>query len=436
MAAIEEDSGLLRLTIGCDLYFRGGPGNTIEFDAKREIPMTEHEIEDIGLSASGRDRVAWARHNMPILQSIRQRLSAERPFDGHKIGICLHVEAKSAVWIETLIAGGASVAITGSPGTTQDDTAAYMVGEMGVEVFAWRSETFDEHMENANRVLRAKPTIIADNGGDLHFLLGENKEHADVRATIIGATEETTTGANRLREELPAFEFPTIIINDTMAKRIVENRYGVGLSVVDGIMRTTNIMLGGKTVVVIGYGYCGQGVAQRLRGLGAHVTVVDTAPLARLEAHLEGFGTSDLDAALPDADIVLTVTGRAAAVKKQHFELMKDGVVLCNAGQNYFEMEIDSLRELAEREHTIRPNIEQLTLPSGKKFFLLARGNLINLAGGDGNPIEVMDLGLSLQTLSLECIAQRAKALKNEPQTVPHDIEQATLRAALAAWAE
>ena len=396
--------------------------------------MSDHNIRDIGLHAYGKDRVDWARNNMPILGAIKERLAVEQPFKGHKIGICLHVEAKSGVWIETLIAGGARIAITGSPGSTQDDTAAWLVKELGVEVFAWRSETFDEHMDNARRVLATEPTIIADNGGDLHFLLGDDDAYKGLRDSIIGATEETTTGANRLREELPAFDFPTIIINDTMAKRIVENRYGVGISVVDGIMRTTNIMLGGKTVVVIGYGYCGQGVAQRLRGLGAHVTVVDTEPLAQLEAHFEGFNTGLLKDVLPEADIVITVTGRDSAIQKEHFELMKDGVVLCNAGQNSAEIDIESLRKMAATQRTLRPDIEQLTLDSGRKFFLLAQGNLINLAGGDGNPIEVMDLGLALQTLSLECIALGARTLSNGPQTVPQDIEQATLRAALQEW--
>ena len=396
--------------------------------------MSDHKIEDIGLSASGKDRVDWARHNMPILRTLKERLAVEQPFKGRKIGICLHVEAKSGVWIETLIAGGAEIAITGSPGSTQDDTAAWLVEELGVQVFAWRSETFAEHMENANRVLRTGPAIIADNGGDLHYLIGSDDAHKDLRESLIGATEETTTGANRLREELPSFDFPTIIINDTMAKRIVENRYGVGISVVDGIMRTTNIMLGGKTVVVIGYGYCGQGVAQRLRGLGAHVTVVDTEPLTQLEAHFEGFRTGVLEDVLPEADIVITVTGRDAAIRREHFDLMKDGVVLCNAGQNSSELDLDSLREMAATERTLRPNIDQFTLDSGKKFFLLAKGNLINLAGGDGNPIEVMDLGLALQTLSLERIALDAGTLSNGPQTVPHDIEQATLKAALKEW--
>lgn len=396
--------------------------------------MGNHKIKDIGLHRSGRDRVDWARHNMPILRSIKERLAVERPFAGHKIGICLHVEAKSGVWIETLMAGGAEVAITGSPGSTQDDTAAWLVKELGAEVFAWRSESFGEHMENANRVLQTGPSIIADNGGDLHYLLGAGDAYEDLRDALVGATEETTTGANRLKEELPSFDFPTIIINDTMAKRIVENRYGVGISVVDGIMRTTNIMLGGKTVAIIGYGYCGQGIAQRLRGLGAHVTVIDTAPLAQLEAHLEGFTTGVLDDVLPGADIVITVTGRDAAIRKEHFELMKDGAVLCNAGQNSSEIDIESLRQMAVSEYTLRPDIEQLTLDFGKKLFLLAKGNLINLAGGDGNPIEVMDLGLALQTLSLECLALHAETLGNGPQTVPHEIEQATLRAALKEW--
>ncbi len=396
--------------------------------------MGEYLIKDIGLAPSGKNRIDWARHNMPILRSIRERFAVEQPFRGRKIGICLHVEAKSGVWIETLMAGGADIAITGSPGSTQDDTAAYLVKEMGVDVFAWRSESFADHMENAGRVLQTGPDIIADNGGDLHYLLSSDDAYKALRESLLGATEETTTGANRLREELPSFGFPTIVINDTMAKRIVENRYGVGISVVDGIMRTTNIMLGGKSVVVVGYGYCGQGVAHRLRGLGAHVTVVDTAPLAQLEAHLEGFNTGDLDDVLPGADIVLTVTGRDGVLAKAHFERMKDGVVLCNAGQNSTEIDVAALTDMSATVRPLRPDIEEFVLESGKTFFLLAKGNLINLAGGDGNPIEVMDLGLALQSLSLERLARRDRSLVNGPQTVPADIEQAVVKAALKQW--
>lgn len=395
---------------------------------------SKHRIRDIDLSESGRDRVDWARANMPILHSLRERLAKEQPFEGHRIGICLHVEAKTGVWLDTLIAGGARIAITGSPGTTQDDTAAYLVRDMGVEVYAWRDETFAEHMENAERVLDSKPSLIADNGGDLHYLLSSRDKFRELSQSLRGATEETTTGANRLRETLPPFTFPTIVINDTMAKRIVENRYGVGISVVDGIMRTTNIMLGGKSVLVIGYGYCGQGVAQRLRGLGAHVTVVDHEPLVQLEAHLEGFNTGVLEACIGGADIIVTVTGRDGVLLPDHYEQMKDGVIVCNAGQNASELSAEDLYEMAQDVRTLRPDIEQLTLKSGKKIFLLARGNLINLAGGDGNPIEVMDLGLAMQTLSLEYLALRPETLECKPQTVPQDIERATIRAALEAW--
>ncbi len=398
------------------------------------MTSSKHKIKNIDLSDSGRDRVDWARANMPILRALKERLAKEQPFKGHTIGICLHVEAKTGVWLETLMAGGARIAITGSPGTTQDDTAAYLVRELGVEVFAWRDETFAEHMENAERVLDGRPTLIADNGGDLHYLLSSEDRFRELSQSLRGATEETTTGANRLRETLPPFTFPTIVINDTMAKRIVENRFGVGISVVDGIMRTTNIMLGGKAVLVIGYGYCGQGVAQRLRGLGAHVTVVDHEPLVQLEAHLEGFNTGTLEACIGGADIIVTVTGRDGVLQPDHYEQMKDGVVVCNAGQNASELSAEDLYEMAQDVRTLRPDIEQLTLNSRKKIFLLARGNLINLAGGDGNPIEVMDLGLALQTLSLECLALQSETLECKPQTVPQDIERATVRAALKAW--
>jgi len=396
--------------------------------------MANYKIKDINLSESGKDRLDWARHHMPIMQALKERFSVEKPFAGHKIGISLHIEAKSGVWVETMMAGGAEVAITGNPGSTQDDTAAYMVKEQGVEVYGWRSETFVEHMENAKRVMDSNPTLLSDNNADLHYLLCEEPRYENLRQSIVGATEETTSGANRLREELPRFDFPTIIINDTMAKRIVENRYGVGISVVDGMMRTTNIMLGGKKVVVIGYGYCGQGVAQRLRGLGAHVTVVDTEPMAQLEAHLEGFNVAEKEEALVGADIVLTVTGRRNVILEEHFELMKDGVLLCNAGAFEFEIDLSYLRDAAASIRNIRTDVERISMSDGKNYFLLGRGNSINLAGGDGNPIEVMDLGLALQALSLERLALGTDTLNNEPQTVPYDIEQTVLKAAVKAW--
>jgi len=396
--------------------------------------MSDAKILDISLSSQGMDRIAWAGQNMPMLQRIKQRFISDKPFEGLNIGICLHVEAKTGVWLDALIAGGATIAITGSPGTTQDEVAAALVREYGIAVYSWRSETYEEHLENATRVLDTQPDLIADNGADLHHLLYEGDRFSTLRKSIIGATEETTTGANRLREEIQQPDFATLIINDTMAKRIVENRYGVGISVLDGIMRSTNVLLGGKQITVIGYGYCGLGVAKQLRGTGAHVTVVDRDPLTQLEAHLEGFRTASLENAIEDADMVVTVTGREGVLCAEHFETMKDGVIVCNAGHFEFEIDIESLKALAKQVHDIRPAIDQYTLASGKKIFLLARGNPINLAAGDGNPIEVMDLGLALQCLALEHIVKHGDTLNKVPQSVPYEVETAVAKAALAAW--
>jgi adenosylhomocysteinase len=396
--------------------------------------MPDSRIANPDLREQGMDRIAWARRNMPILRGIGERFAQERPFDGIKIGICLHVEAKTGVWLEALRAGGADIAITGSPGTTQDEVAAALVENLGVRVFSWRSETYEDHIENARAVLRTQPDLIADNGADLHHLLYTEEEFLALRESIMGATEETTTGANRLREEIPHPDFPTLVINDTLAKRIVENRYGVGISVLDGIMRCTNVLLAGKKVTVIGYGYCGLGVAQRLRGTGAHVTVVDHEPLTRLEAHLEGFNTATLEEALAEADLVITVTGRPGVLSGDHFQMMKDGAMVCNAGHFEFELDIASLKSLSREVHSLRPNIDRYTLATGREIFLLARGNPINLAAGDGNPIEVMDLGLALQSLSLEHAVLHRGKLGNSPQCVPREVETAVARAALAAW--
>lgn len=392
------------------------------------------QISDKGCAKQGDDRIDWARQNMPIIRGLKNRLASTKPFKGLTIGICLHVEAKTAVWLEALMAGGAQIAITGSPGTTQDDVAAALVHKYGVSVYSWRSETYEDHMNNAGLVLKSRPDLIADNGADLHYLLHNNDEFSALKESIIGATEETTTGANRLREEIQAFDFATLVINDTQAKRIIENRYGVGISVLDGIMRCTNVLLSGKQIAVIGYGHCGLGVAKRLRGAGAIVTVVDKEPLTQLEAHLEGFKTSSLADAIEQADLVVTVTGRPAIISEKHFRQMKDGVIICNAGHFEFEFDIASLRSMAVKVHSPRKNIEQFTLACGKRISLLAKGNPVNLAAGDGNPIEVMDLGLALQTLSLEYQVTHAGRLNSLPQPVPAEVEQQVAKAALVAW--
>ncbi len=393
-----------------------------------------YDIENINLAPSGRKRIQWARANMPITRSIGERFEREKPFAGKHISICLHVEAKTAVWLEALKKGGAEIAITGSPGTTQDDTAAAIAAEMGVSVFTRKNETFEDHLLYCEKVMAFKPDLIADNGGDLHHLLYGNPIFKPLQNSLIGATEETTTGANRIRREISDHKFPTFVINDTEAKRIVENRFGVGSSVVDGIMRATNIMLHGKKAVVIGYGYCGSGVAQRLRGMGAHVCVVEQNPLTRLEAHLEGFATADLMEAVQNADLVITVTGESGILSAEHWSAMADGTIIANAGHFASEIDLAALKELASVQEEIREHITEYMVDD-KKLYLLSGGNPVNLAAGDGNPIEIMDLGLALQALSLERLALSAQTYALSPQTVPKDIEEQVASAALENWA-
>ena len=395
-----------------------------------------YEIEDIGLARQGLQRMDWVREQMPILRGIKQEFARSRPFAGMRIGICLHVEAKTGIWLDALLSGGAEIAITGSPGTTQDEVAAALVQEYRVQVFARKSETFTRHLEYASRVLATGPDLVVDNGADLHVLALTDPEFSRVKSRIIGATEETTTGGFRLREELAEHLFPTIVINDSRAKRIIENRYGVGQSVVDGIMRCSNLLLGGKRVTIIGYGFCGQGIARALRGLGTHVTVVDIDPLTRLEAHTEGYDTADLHEALPASDFVITVTGRPGALQRDHLALLKDGAVICNAGMFETEIDLAGLRELSVETHTIMPEIRQFKLDNGKTVYLLSEGNSVNLAAGDGNPIEIMDLGLALQSLSLACLAQDGQSLPVGPQPVPTQIENEVALRTLQSWTE
>ncbi|MEZ9892195.1 adenosylhomocysteinase [Vibrio lentus] len=394
-----------------------------------------HDVADLDLAPQGTKRIDWARAHMPIMHSLIERLEREKPFAGLTIGICLHVEAKTGVWMEALTKGGAKVVITGSPGSTQDETAAALVRDYGVHVFSRRDESFDDHVRYCQNVLSFNPDIIADNGADLHELVFTHPEFTHLQKTLIGATEETTTGANRLREDFNSNKWSTLIINDTMSKRIIENRFGVGSSVIDGIMRATNVMLHGKKVVVVGYGYCGSGTAQRLRGMGAHVTVVESHSLTKLEAHMEGFYTSTLEKALPDADMVITITGRDNTLRKEHFELMRDKTIIANAGHFQREVNLSQLQELSSSQDKIRPHVTAYHFKDqDKQLFVLSDANLVNLSAGDGNPIEIMDLGLALQTLSLERIALNAQSLTHTPQPVPFDIEMKVAELACEYW--
>ena len=385
---------------------------------------------------NGLRRIDWVRAYMPILRSLKPEFERDKPFNGLKIGICLHVEPKTAVWLEVLQAGGAEIFITGSPGSTDDDTAAAIAESMGVRIYTTMDESFADHLEYCEMVLASQPDLIADNGADLHQIIYSKAEFGGLAKTLIGATEETTTGATRLTDSIHCKDFPTLIINNTHAKRIVENHFGVGSSVVDGIMRATNVMLHGKSVVVIGYGFCGSGVAQRFRGMGAHVTVVESEPLTRLEAHLEGFRTASLEDCLPNAEIVVTVTGYDGILLREHFEMLPSHTIIANAGHFASEIDVPALGSLAVEQREIRRGIQAYTLEDGRVLYLLAEGNLVNLAAGDGNPIEIMDLGLALQTLSLRYLVEKGGNLAKEPQTVPWKVERYVASKAVEHWIE
>lgn len=391
-------------------------------------------LSDSSLAPSGMRRIDWARTHMPIVAGLAKEFARTRPFENLKIGICLHVEAKTGVWVEALAAGGASIFLTGSPGSTQDDTAAALAEMPGVHVFARNDETFDDHLRHCEKVLQGEPDLIADNGGDLHHLIYSNKTYHHLSNSLIGATEETTTGTTRLRESIQCRDFPTLSINDTLTKRIVENRFGVGSSVVDGLMRATNVMLHGKTFVVIGYGYCGAGVAQRLRGMGAHVVVVENDPLTRLEAHLEGFRTAKLEDCIASAAMVVTVTGYDNVLRREHFQVMQNGTIVANAGHFATEIDVPALEDLAQSSRPLREEITEYAMPDGRRLFLIAQGNLVNLAAGDGNPIEIMDLGLALQSLSLRCLAGKEQPLEQGVQPVPRSVERYVAQLAVDHW--
>ena len=397
------------------------------------MSLPTSDIANLELADAGLKRIEWARTHMPIMRSITERFAKEKPFEGLKIAICLHVEAKTGVWLEALTAGGADIFLTGSPGSTQDETAAALVRDMGVHVFSHRSETFEDHLGYCERIMECEPDLIADNGGDLHALMFEKEQFKHLQNKILGATEETTSGANRLRAEGWEGHFPTLVINDTESKRIVENRFGVGSSVVDGIMRATNVLLHGKRIAVVGYGYCGSGTAQRLRGMGAHVTVVETNKLTRLEAHLEGFETATLEEVLPSADMVITVVGKDDILRKHHFELMKPNTIIANAGHFASEISVPELRELSDSEYKIRDHVTCFDM-GDKKVFLLSDGNLVNLSAGDGNPIEIMDLGLALQSLSLEHLVKKEGQSSKTAQCVPVEVESFVASLTVQHW--
>lgn len=391
------------------------------------------EIKDIGLAKDGHLKIDWVREHMPVLNQIREQFEREQPFAGLKVAICLHLEAKTAYLAKVVQAGGAEVVITGSnPLSTQDDVCAALV-EDGITVFARHDPHPDEYKQHLLQTINTKPDLIIDDGADLVSILHD--ERRDLLSHVRGGAEETTTGILRLKalEKSGELQFPMIAVNDAYCKYLFDNRYGTGQSVWDGINRTTNLVVAGKTVVVIGYGWCGKGVAMRAKGLGARVVVCEVDAIRAIEAHMDGFSVMPVREAAPIGDYFITVTGNYGAVREEHFAAMKDGAILANAG--HFDVEIDkaALEEMAQDKRMVRQNIEEYTLPDGRKFYLLAEGRLVNLAAGDGHPAEIMDMTFALQALSLKYVNEQYESLGGKVHRVPYDLDEQVARYKLEA---
>ena len=380
-------------------------------------------IKDIKLAKSGHDKINWVRSYMPILNQINKEFSETKPFAGKKIAMSIHLEAKTAYLAMTLAAGGAEVSVTGcNPLSTQDDVAAALA-EMGFEVNAWRGVTDAEYEEHLKKTLSCCPDVMIDDGGDLTQLLhGECREYG---RNLIGGCEETTTGIHRLfaRQAAGALDYTMIDVNDADCKHLFDNRYGTGQSTLDGIMNPTNLIIAGKTVVVSGYGWCGKGVAMRAKGMGANVIVTEIDPVKGIEAVMDGFRVMSMNEACALGDLFITVTGCRDVIRAEHFDKMKDGVLLANSG--HFDVEIDkqALAAKAVEVWERKPNITGYRMPDGRILNLMAEGRLVNLAAGNGHPAEIMDMSFAIQAKSLEYLVKHAGQLEKRVYQVPREID-------------
>ena len=385
-----------------------------------------YDILDISLAPSGRDKIDWVRDNMPLLRSYEEEFSKTRPFEGIRLALSIHLEAKTAYLCKVLLAGGAEMFVTGSnPLSTQDDVAAALA-ECGINVFARYGVTSDEYQAHLRKVIAAAPQIIIDDGGDLVHLI--HTEFPQLLPNVIGGCEETTTGILRLHamEKAGALRFPMIAVNDADCKHLFDNRYGTGQSVWDGINRTTNLIVAGKNVVVAGYGWCGKGVAMRAKGLGAKVYVTEVDPVKALEAFMDGFTVLPMDEAAALGDFFVTVTGCCDVITARHFEKMKDGAILCNAGHFNVEVDVATLAAMAMEQKTRRKNIVGYRLPDGRRINVLAEGRLVNLAAGDGHPAEIMDMSFAIQAMGALYLVQnnRGKTMPAGVIPVPREIDR------------
>ena len=392
-----------------------------------------YDIKDIELADAGRDRILWADRDMPVLASIRERFAAERPLEGIRIGACLHVTTETANLMRTLKAGGADVVLCASnPLSTQDDTAAALVKYYDIPVFAIKGEDTETYYKHIDAVIDTLPQITMDDGADVVGRIHDLRK--DALETIIGGTEETTTGVVRLAAMAAqgALQYPIIAVNEAKTKHFFDNRYGTGQSTLDGIIRATNRLLAGRTLVVSGYGWCGRGVANRGRGMGAHVIVCEVDPLKALEAIMEGFEVMPAAEAAKRCDVWITVTGDLNVIDGPMFENMKDGAIICNSGHFNSEINIPWLEDHAVSHHTLRPLVEEYTLEDGRAIVLLADGRLVNLSCAEGHPASVMDMSFANQALSAEYMINHAAELEPGVYDVPEAIDNDIARLKLA----
>lgn len=396
------------------------------------------EIRNASIWQSGDLKINWVRHHMPLLNGLEEEFKQTTPFKGLKIALSVHLEAKTAYLCQVLAAAGAEMYVTGSnPLSTQDDIAAALVHQ-GLNVFAWYNATPEEYTRHCRKVIESGPNIIIDDGGDLVNTI--HTDYPELIPNVIGGCEETTTGILRLQQLDRAHKlgFPMMLVNNAECKHFFDNRYGTGQSVWNGINRTTNLIVAGKTVVVAGYGWCGKGVAMRAKGLGAKVIVTEINPVRAIEAVMDGFSVMKMHQAAPLGDVFVTVTGCDNVITKEDFLVMKDGAICCNAGHFDCEVDVAGLTAMAEAIFPARANIMGYRLPGGNTIYILAEGRLVNLAAGDGHPAEIMDMSFAIQALSARYLVEHRDELTREPgkmvMEIPEEIDRTVAHRKLAAW--
>ncbi len=390
---------------------------------------TPGHVKDIKLAREGRARIEWAERNMPVLRQIRARFAKERPLKGMRIAACLHVTTETANLARTLQAGGAEVYLCGSnPLSTQDDVAAALVGHYGIPTFAIKGEDHKTYYSHIVSAIEARPHVTMDDGCDLVTVLHTKKKN--FLKDVFAGTEETSTGVTRLRAMAKdkTLKYPVIAINDANTKHLFDNRYGTGQSTLDGVLRATNMLMAGSTVVIAGYGWCGRGLAARAKGMGATVMVTEVDPLRALEAQMDGYMACSMEQAAPLGDLFITVTGNKSVIRKEHFAAMKDGAIVANSGHFNVELDIPSLERLAVSKRVARPFVDEYKLKGGKRVYLLGEGRLINLAAAEGHPAMVMDMSFANQALSVEFLRRNARKLQKNVYVVPENIDKEVSR--------